>query len=90
MDDLKPILRDHLPEAIDFLRDLYNAGMIPGARAVRSVTVADRRYGADPLGGVEVSIKPIIEAYRAGLVLEAQRQKEDAKKRAKAKKKEAA
>lgn len=45
-EQLKSLCNEHCPEVLDFLRRLYNAGLIPGARALRSVTVNGIRHDA--------------------------------------------
>ena len=47
-EELLRLLHEHEPAAEIFLRDLYRAGLIPGARSLRSVTVNGVRHGEPP------------------------------------------
>ena len=46
--ELLRLLHEREPAAEIFLRDLYRAGLIPGARSLRSVTVNSVRHGEPP------------------------------------------
>jgi hypothetical protein len=63
-EQLKALCTEHCPQILDALRNLYNAGLIPGARALHSVTLNGTRHGAPVEPGVAFPVEKLAREFK--------------------------
>lgn len=63
-EQLSALCREHCPQILDVLRNLYNAGLIPGVRALRSITINGVRHGAPVAPGVAFPVEKLAREYK--------------------------
>jgi len=63
-EQLTALCREYGPEILDVLRNLYNAGLVPGARALLSITINGTRHGAPAEPGVAFPIEKLAREFK--------------------------
>lgn len=65
-EQLKAVCAEHCPQILDALRNVYNAGLIPGARALVSITINGVRHGAPIEPGVAFPVEKLAREFKKG------------------------